>query len=70
MKGVLFVPYTVGGELARRLREAEAKLETLTGYRLKVVERSGTKLVDILTKSDPWQGADCGRKGCILCLTK
>ena len=52
------------------MREAEAKLETLTGYKLKVVERAGTKLVDILTKSDPWQGADCGREDCLLCLTK
>ena len=70
VKGVLFVPYTPGGELAKRMREAEAKLETLTGYKLKVVERAGTKLVDILTKSDPWQGADCGREDCLLCLTK
>ena len=70
VKAVMFVPYTVGSELAKRLRDAEGKLETLTGYRLKIVERAGTNLVDILTKSDPWQGKDCERAGCLLCLTK
>ena len=42
----------------------------MTGYRLKIVERAGTKLEDILTKSDPWQVKDCNRKGCLLWLTK
>ena len=70
MKAVMFVPFTVGSELARRLREAEAKIETMTGYRLKIVERAGAKLEDVLRKSDPWQGMDCGREGCLLCLTK
>jgi hypothetical protein len=42
-KAVLFVPYTVGSILAKRLREAEENLLHSTGYKLKIVERSGSK---------------------------
>ena len=70
VKAVMFVPYTEGSELARRMREAESNLEALTGYRIKIVERSGLKLEDTLCKADPWQGQDCGRDKCLLCLTK
>ena len=68
--GVLFVPYTVEGELAKRFREAEQELGRQTGIKLKIVEKSGTKLVDLLHQADPWQGQDCGRPLCILCQTK
>ena len=66
----LFVPFTKGSELARRMREAENTLQYITGYRIQIVERSGQNLEDILTKSDPWQGQDCGRELCLLCKTK
>ena len=68
VKSVMFVPFTVGSELARRMREAEATLQSMTGYRIKIVERSGLKLEDALCKADPWQGQDCGREKCLLCL--
>ena len=67
---VMFVPYTKGGELARRLREVENQLENQTGYRIKIVERTGTRLEDILHRSNPWRGQDCQRTGCLLCRTK
>ena len=67
---VMFVPYTKGGELARRLRAAEEDLQKQTGVKIKIVERSGRKLVDILHRADPWQGQDCGRPQCLLCETK
>jgi hypothetical protein len=69
-KAVMFVPFTEGSELAKRMREAENQLELTTGYRIKIVERSGLKLVDTLHRADPWQGQDCGRDKCLLCLTK
>ena len=28
------------------------------------------KLVDLLTKADPWQGEDCGRQNCLFCSNK
>ena len=67
---VMFVPYTPKGELAKRLREVENDMEKHTGNKLKIVERSGTKLIDLIHKSDPWEGQDCGRENCILCATK
>ena len=67
---VMFVPYTPKGELAKRLREVEMDMEKHTGNKLKIIERSGTKLIDLIHKSDPWEGQDCGRENCILCETK
>ena len=70
IKSVMFVPYTAHSELAVRLRDSEEKLEGMTGFRIKIVEKVGTKLVDILHKADPWVGGDCGRKMCMICETK
>ena len=70
VKAVMFVPYTAHGKLAAKLREAEVKLQDLTGYKLKIVERSGSKMEDLLHQSDPWQGEDCCRPHCLLCITK
>ena len=42
----------------------------MTGYRLKIVEKGGTKLVDILHKANPWSGQECGRMKCLLCISK
>jgi hypothetical protein len=55
-KAVMFVPYTAGSKLAKSLRDAEEKLGSITGYRLKMVEKAVDKLEDLLTKSNPWQG--------------
>ena len=66
----MFVPYTVGGELARRLKEAENNLVKQTGVRIKIVEKVGNKIVDTLPQADPWQGADCQREHCLPCRTK
>ena len=49
VKAVMFVPYTRNSALAKELRQAEEKLGELTGYKLKIVERAGNKLVDLLT---------------------
>ena len=67
---VMFVPYTKESELTRQLRQAESELGLQTGVRIKIVERAGTKLMDLLHKADPWKGIDCGREQCFLCSTK
>ena len=69
-KAVMFAPCTVGSQLVKELRSAENMLGDSTGAKLKVVERCGTKIADILTSSDPWKGKDCMREGCLLCQTK
>ena len=45
-------------------------MEKMTGYKLKIVEKGRTKLVDILHKANPWAGEDCRRSRCMLCRTK
>ena len=70
VRSLLFVPYTEGGELARRLREEEEKLADVTGYKVKIVERAGQPLKRILHKSNPWEGEDCGRDNCLLCISQ
>ena len=54
IKAVMFVPYTEGGELARKLRENVENINKLTNNRVKIIERTGIELQDLLTKSDPW----------------
>ena len=66
----MFVPFTTEGRLAKLLRENEEKLSELTLTKLKIVEKSGDKIQDIITKSNPWQGEDCSRTNCLLCYTK
>ena len=63
-RAVMFIP--PNSTLAKLLQENEEKLEKLTNTRLKVVERTGTKLVDLITKYNPWQGHDCMRENCLL----
>ena len=62
--------HTNNSELAMALREKESRLEEITGDKIKIVERGGKRLENILTGSDPWKGQDCGRKNCFLCFTK
>ena len=40
-----------------------------TGVNLKVVERRGQKLQDLLCKSNPWDNTDCGRTDCFTCIS-
>ena len=66
---VLFVPHTTGSNLAKEIRKKEDILKDVTGNKVKVVERAGMKIQDLLVK-DPWKGKDCGRENCLLCTTK
>ena len=70
IKSVIFVPHTRDSLLARELRLKETEMFKVTGDRIKVVEKAGNKLEDILTRRDPWKGADCGRQNCFPCSTK
>ena len=64
---VLFVEQTKGGELARRMRQAEEKLSRMTGWKIKIVEKSGRTLKQILVKSNPWATGMCDRLDCYPC---
>ena len=52
---ILFVPRTKEGRLAELLREKEQELRKTLKQKVKIVERSGTRLEYLLCKSDPWR---------------
>ena len=64
---VMFVPYTPHSQLLQQLRMMESKITAVTGDRVKLVERSGTKLRHLLVSSDPWSNIKCGDKQCLIC---
>ena len=66
-RSVLFVEQSRKGELAKRLREVEKKVNRIVGYKTKIVEGVGNKLKDLLPNSNPWRGTHCGREKCIPC---
>jgi hypothetical protein len=65
--GVMFVEQTPGGLLAKRLQEVEDRLAKASGYRLRMVELSGTPLSRLLPNTNPWAGQQCGRGSCYTC---
>ena len=64
---VMFIEHTRDGNLAKRLRAVEPELEKMSGAGVKVVEKNGKKLKDLLVRTDPWAGEDCGRPDCTVC---
>ena len=49
--------------------ETEEKLAAITGFRVKIVEKSRTTLKSILVRSDPWAEGKCGSRKCLPCET-
>ena len=64
---VMFVDQTPGGVLAKRLQEAEDRIAKITGYRIRMVETSGTQLGRMLPNTNPWSGMHCSRSMCFTC---
>ena len=66
-KSVLFVTPTPGGVLAKELQKREAELNRNTDERIKIVEKGGLKIKDILGAKDPFKKSNCSEKTCPLC---
>jgi hypothetical protein len=66
-KSVLFVAPTPGGVLASELRKREAELNKHSEERLKIVEKGGLKVKDILSSKNSGQKSKCSQKTCPLC---
>ena len=64
---VTFIPHTAKSELAKRMRQKLESLDKLGNLKMKIVEQTGDKIVDLLHRSDPWSDKDCGREDCLLC---
>ena len=45
-------------------------LEKLGKFKVKLVERAGNNIVDILHKSNAWSDLDCEREDCLICNTQ
>ena len=58
---VLFVPQTPQGALAKKLTQQEVWLTQLSQEKIKVVERSGCTIRQLLIRSNPWGQGHCGR---------
>ena len=43
------------------------RIETMIGFRIKIVERAGTTLKNTLPNTNPWAGAHCSRSDCTTC---
>jgi len=65
--GVLFIQHTQNSELAKRLRGKLEILEKVGNIKLKIVERTGEKIVDLVHRSNAWSNLDCQRKDCLIC---
>ena len=65
--GVMFVDQTVLGGLAKEMQKAEDIIAEMVGYRVRIVESSGTQLCRLLPNTNPWAGQYCGRPECFTC---
>ena len=67
-EAVVFVPCTRGSRLQKELQAVEDQYILGTKKkRLRIVERGGTKLKDLLCKANPWGDQRCEREECFPC---
>ena len=64
---MMFVPNTPRSGLLNRLKDVENKVADLTGDKVRLVERAGTKLRFLLVSSDPWKNSPCHDEKCLIC---
>ena len=64
---VLFVPPTPGGILAKELRKREAELNRNNKERIKIEEKGGMKIKDMLGSKNPFKKQKCVQKTCPKC---
>ena len=64
---ILFVPPTPNGGLAKLLRIREKSLNENSDMRIKIVEKGGIKIKNLLVKADPFPKAICASEKCPFC---
>ena len=64
---MLFVVPTPGGVLASELRKREADLNKHSDERIKIVEKGGLKVKDILNSKNSAKKSQCSKETCPLC---
>jgi hypothetical protein len=63
----LFVTPTPGGVLAKEIRKREEELNKYNTERIKIEEKGGLKIKDILSSKNPFEKSKCKKKTCPLC---
>ena len=66
----LFVDRTNNEDLLNILRLKEESISQEWGYKMKIIEKNGIKIKNILVKKDPYRGEKCGRSECPICKFK
>ena len=64
---VLFVEWSKGGALQKKLRECLDKITPILGFKVRVTERGGTPLGSLLSNKNLRRGEECGRTTCRTC---
>ena len=68
---IMFVPHTPDSALAKMLQEEDDNFRRGTKIkRIKMVERGGTTIKDMLSCSNPWAKEGCDREDCFPCLNE
>ena len=62
----MFVDATPGDTLLKKIKETEEKFKIADDIRLKIVSKSGSKLVNMLKRNNPAR-RNCGRNKCKFC---
>ena len=63
-ESVMFIPATPNSELKKKIQEEVDR----SGFRIKVVEKSGTRLVRLLQRNDPFKKKNCrDARQCMVC---
>ena len=65
-KSVMYVEATPDGEMRKRIQ----KLSDMHQMKIKVVERAGTTVKQMLQRSDPFEVKGCGRRDCLVCSSE
>ena len=70
-EAVLYVPYAPQSSLKKQVQEAGKvwRGNPLAG-KVKVIERVGANMREILSNPTPWKNSHCGREFCQPCSTK
>ena len=66
---VLYVPATPASELAKMLQQHESENNQGRCSRIKIVEKAGQSIKNILAPNDPWGVAKCKSLDCFVCST-
>ena len=63
------MPRTHDGEPAKAVSKAESNLRIVSKTKVKVIERVGVTLKNLLVRNNPWSGQNCPRSDCLPCAS-